>query len=217
MKHYDTILFDLDGTITDPGVGITKSVAYALAQSGIQVADLKTLYTFIGPPLRDSFQKYFGQSPQEAEESVAQYRVYYRDTGIFECTVYPGMAQLLAQLHGAGKRLILATSKPETFAVRILEHFGLAQYFDLMAGATLDASRDSKPQVIAYALKEAGITDTSTALMVGDREYDILGAKEFHIDGIGVTFGYGTKEELEAAGAVATADCMEELTALLLA
>jgi phosphoglycolate phosphatase len=216
MKQYDVILFDLDGTITDPGEGITKSVAYALQQSGITVTDLTTLYPFIGPPLRDSFQRYFGQTPQQAEESVAQYRVYYRKQGIFECLVYPGIEELLKKLSEAGKTIVLATSKPEEFAVQLLEHFGLDRYFTCMAGATLDDSRDTKDKVIAYALERVGLSDTSKAVMIGDREYDILGAKKFGIDGIGVTFGYGSRQELEEAGAIALADSAHDLEALLL-
>ncbi len=216
MKAYQVILFDLDGTITDPGLGITNSVAYALEKYGIAVEDRRALYTFIGPPLRDSFRRYYSFTAKQAEDAVAKYREYYRDTGIFECTVYDGMAELLAQLKQAEKRLIVATSKPEEFAVRILEHFELARYFDRIAGATMDASRGTKSQVIAYALEQERIFDPSQVVMVGDREYDILGAKEFDIDGIGVSFGYGSREELEQAGAVAVAEDMEALSRLLL-
>lgn len=216
MKDYPVIFFDLDGTITDPGQGITNSVAYALEKYGIAVADRHSLYPFIGPPLRDSFRKYFGFSPEQAEDAVAKYREYYRDTGIFECTVYEGIPQLLASLKRAEKRLVVATSKPEGFAVRIFEHFGLDGYFDCIAGATMDASRGTKSQVIAYALSRVGISDPSQVVMVGDREYDILGAREFGMDGIGVSFGYGSRQELEEAGAVAVADTVAELSRLLL-
>ncbi len=216
MKDYPTLLFDLDGTITDPGEGITKSVAYALEKYGIAVKDRRSLYPFIGPPLRDSFRRIYGFSPEQAEDAVAKYREYYRDTGIFECTVYDGMETLLADLKRAGKRLVVATSKPEEFAVRILEHFGLNRYFDCVAGATMDASRGTKSAVIAYALGREGISDPSDAVMIGDRAYDILGAKRFYMDGIGVSFGYGSREELEQAGAIAVAEDVDALRRLLL-
>ncbi len=216
MKTYQVLLFDLDGTLTDPGKGITNSVAYALDKFGITVLDRRALYTFIGPPLLDSFQKYYEFTLEQAEDAVAKYREYYRDRGIFECTVYDGIPKLLAELKQAGKRLVVATSKPEEFAIRVLEHFGLARYFDCVAGATMDASRGTKSQVIAYALEREKISDTSQVVMIGDREYDILGAKAFGMDGIGVSFGYGSREELEQAGAIAVVDDVEGLSGLLL-
>ena len=135
--RYDTVLFDLDGTLTDPGEGITNSVAYALAQFGIENTDRTQLYKFIGPPLKESFMKYYGFSAEKAEEAVAQYRVYFAPKGMLENKVYPGIPQLLEELRASGRKLLLATSKPEVFAVKILEHFGLLQYFDIAAGATL--------------------------------------------------------------------------------
>lgn len=199
--RYDTVLFDLDGTLTDPGEGITNSVAYALRQFGIENTDRTQLYKFIGPPLKESFIKYYGFSDQQAEEAVAQYRVYFAPKGLFENKVYPGVPQLLAQLRAKGYKLLLATSKPEGFAVQILEHFGLLEYFDLAAGATMDGSRVAKADVIAYALQKAGVTDRTRAVMVGDRLHDVEGAKAQGLACIGVLYGYGDAAELTAAGA----------------
>ena len=204
--RYDTVLFDLDGTLTDPGEGITNSVAYALRQFGIENTDRTQLYKFIGPPLKQSFMQYYGFSDQQAEEAVAQYRVYFAPKGLFENKVYPGVPQLLAQLRAKGYKLLLATSKPEGFAVQILEHFGLLEYFDLTAGATMDSTRSKKADVIAYALDSCGIKDLSTAIMIGDREHDILGAKQTGLASIGVLYGYGNREEFEAAGATYIAE-----------
>ena len=199
--RYDTVLFDLDGTLTDPGEGITNSVAYALRQFGIENTDRTQLYKFIGPPLKQSFMQYYGFSDQQAEEAVAQYRVYFAPKGLFENKVYPGVPQLLAQLRAKGYKLLLATSKPEGFAVQILEHFGLLEYFDLAAGATMDGSRVAKADVIAYALQKAGVTDRTRAVMVGDRLHDVEGAKAQGLACIGVLYGYGDAAELTAAGA----------------
>ncbi len=197
---YNTVLFDLDGTLTNPGRGITNSVAYALNKFGIETEDKKELYKFIGPPLLDSFMKYYGFSEEEAETAIAYYREYFRDTGIFENEVYDGIPELLEEIRNSGRKIILATSKPEEFAKRILVHFGLDKYFDFAAGATMDSSRNKKGDVIAYALKESGCS-SENAVMVGDRLHDILGAKENGLDSIGVLFGYGSREELENAGA----------------
>ncbi len=207
---YNTVLFDLDGTLTDPGQGITNSVAYALKKFGTDVEDKRELYKFIGPPLHDSFRKYYGFSDKEAETAIVYYREYFRDTGIFENEVYVGIENLLEKIKASGRKIILATSKPEEFAVRILVHFGLDKYFDCMAGATMDSSRSRKGDVIAYALKESGC-NAENAVMVGDRLHDILGAKENGLDSIGVLFGYGDREELENAGADYIAETVEDI------
>ena len=176
---YQYILFDLDGTLTDPGLGITNSVAYALKKMGIPVPERSELYKFIGPPLLDSFSQFFGLSREESEQAVTFYREYFRRKGIFENQVYPGIPELLAKLQESGRTLILATSKPEEFALRILEHFGLKTYFSFVAGATMDSSRCAKVDVIRYALENCGITDLSAAVMIGDREYDVIGWRTF--------------------------------------
>jgi phosphoglycolate phosphatase len=198
---YNWILFDLDGTLTDPGEGITNSVAYALKKYGIEVSDKSELYKFIGPPLKDSFMKYYGFSETQAEQAIAYYREYFRDTGIFENMVYEGIEHLLRQLHADDKKIVLATSKPEEFAVRILKHFNLSKYFAVVAGASMDSSRSKKGDVIAYALSMCGDIDKSTAIMIGDREHDIIGAKENGLKSIGVLYGYGSEDELKTCGA----------------
>lgn len=198
---YETVLFDLDGTLTDPGLGITNSVMYALKKYHIEVGDRRELYSFIGPPLKQSFMQYCGFSKEESEQAVVYYREYFREKGLLENEVYEGIEELLRALRESGKRLAVATSKPEAFAVRILEHFGLARYFEVIAGDTMDFARGSKADVIAYALEKLGVTDRSAAVMVGDREHDVIGAKAQGLDCIGVLFGYGSREELEQAGA----------------
>ncbi|MBQ6876302.1 MAG: HAD family hydrolase [Lachnospiraceae bacterium] len=208
---YNTILFDLDGTLTDPGLGITNSAAYALKKHGIEVADRTVLYPFIGPPLLDSFQRFYGFSEEQSEQAVADYREYFREKGLFENEVYSGVEELLQRLKESGKRLIIATSKPEEFAVKILKHFGLASYFDYIVGATMDSSRSKKGDVIAYALEVCGITDKTDVVMVGDREHDVLGAKENGLDSVGVLYGYGSREELEKAGATCVAETVEDI------
>ena len=198
---YDTILFDLDGTLTDPGEGITNSVAYALKKYDIEVADKRELYKFIGPPLKDSFMKYYGFVESKAEEAIAYYREYFRDTGIFENRVYEGVEDMLKKLHDDGKKIVLATSKPEEFALRILEHFDLKKYFQVVAGASMDSSRSKKGDVIAYAISVCDNFHKDTSVMIGDREHDIIGAKENGLKSIGVLYGYGNENELKTAGA----------------
>ena len=217
MAGYAYILFDLDGTLTDPGEGITRSVAHALRHFGIEVTDRTTLYPFIGPPLLDSFRRYYGFSDEQAAQAVGWFREYFETTGLFENTVYPGVPEMLAALTAAGKRLVLATSKPEVFARRILEHFSLASYFTYIAGANMDETRTRKADVVAYALESAGVADASRAVMVGDREYDVLGAREAGLSTVGVLYGYGSRAELEQAGAIAIASSVDQLQAVLLA
>lgn len=201
MKTYQYLLFDLDGTLTDPGEGITNSVAYALEKFGIHVADKTELYPFIGPPLSESFIKFYGFSREDADRAVEYYREYFRDRGIFENVPYEGIAKTLQRLQAAGKTLIVATSKPEPFARRIMEHFGLDKYFAYVAGASFDAARSEKWDVIEYALETMNVTDRTQAVMIGDRKHDVIGAKKTGLDSVGVLWGYGDREELTAAGA----------------
>lgn len=200
-KTYNTFLFDLDGTITDSSLGITNSVMYALRKYGIDETDRAKLYQFIGPPLTESFRKYYGFSEEQSWEAVEYYREYYRVDGIYENRVYDGFEEMLKELKAAGKKLIVATSKPEPFARIIIEHFGLAQYFDYVAGMEMDGGRGTKTDVIRYALKTCKIEDLSQVLMVGDRRHDVEGAKAVGIDCLGVLYGFGNREELVEAGA----------------
>ena len=211
---FDTILFDLDGTIADSGMGVTNAVMYALKKYGIQVADRSELYSFIGPPLRESFMKKLNCSPEEAERAVVYYREYYADKGVLEDEIYPGIPELLQKLHESGKKVLLATSKPEVYAKKILEHFKLSQYFDVIAGATLDGSRDSKASVIRYCL---GLYkgDLGEAVILGDRMHDVCGAKETGIKSIGCLWGYGSREELEAYGADYIIESPEEAVEII--
>lgn len=211
------ILFDLDGTLTDPGMGITNSVMHALTHFGITVTDRSDLYRFIGPPLMDSFMEYYGLTEEQAVEAVRVYREYFADKGWAENTVYGGIEALLADLVAAGKMLLVATSKPQIFAERILVHFGLDKYFTHICGVALQAPRGySKADVIRDALDRAGVSDLTTAVMVGDRHHDIDGAKVVGMDSIGVLYGYGDRTEHEAAGADAIAESVAELKAMLL-
>lgn len=208
---YHTVLFDLDGTLTDPGIGITNSVAYALGKFGIQASDRTKLYKFIGPPLQDSFELFYGFSKEDAGKAVGYYREYYREKGIYENALYDGIKELLRMLCDKGKQLLVATSKPEEFALQILEYFDIRKYFAYTAGSNMDGTRSKKEEVIAYALKAAKVPAKASVVMAGDREYDVLGAKAAGIDSIGVLFGYGSREELEAAGAVYLAEKAEDI------
>lgn len=210
------ILFDLDGTLTDPKIGITKSADYALQSFGIHTENLDNLCKFIGPPLADSFINYYGFSEADAVRAIAKYREYFSVTGIFENAVYAGIAPMLAALKAEGRNLIVATSKPTVFAVKILEHFNLAQYFTFVAGSELDGTRSKKSEVIAYALAQNNITELASAVMIGDREHDILGANEIGLACIGVLYGYGDRAEHERAGADFIVPTVGELQTLLL-
>lgn len=208
---YKYILFDLDGTLTNPEIGITSSVMYALEKFNIKVEDRKELHPFIGPPLEYSFQTYYGLSEEESQLAIKYYRERFSVKGLYENEVYEGVDKLLQRLKESGKTLIIATSKPEEFTLKILKHFDLYKYFDYVAGATMDGSRGEKADVIRYALEISGIKDTSEAIMIGDRKYDILGAKENGLNAIGVLFGFGDYEELTTAGADYIAKSVEEI------
>jgi len=215
---YDYILFDLDGTLTDPKEGITRCVAYALEHFGIHEDNLDALTNFIGPPLVDSFQEFYGFDEEKALEAVAKYRERFAPIGVFENRVYPGIDSMLKALTDAGKILALATSKPWVFAEKILEKYELAPYFKVVVGAELDGRRNAKSEVIAEALSQLGITNEtlSRCIMVGDRRQDINGAKANAIDSLGVRIGYAEPGELEAAGATYIADTVEEMRKMLL-
>lgn len=212
-KNY--MLFDLDGTLTDPQEGITNSVAYALEQYGIHIEEKAELNKFIGPPLKDSFMEYYGFSDEQAEEAVWKYREYFNEEGIFENKVYPGIPEMLQHLKEQGKVLIVATSKPTVYAKRILERFELIKYFDDVQGSELDGRRTKKDEVISYALDQNHISDKNRVVMIGDREHDMIGAKKCGLESIGVLFGYGTREELEKSGADKIADSVQMLEKLL--
>ena len=215
---FQYILFDLDGTLTDPKEGITKSVQYALEHFGIREPDLDRLTCFIGPPLVDSFMEFYGFSREQAREAQAWYRKRFEAQGLFENRLLPGVPELLSHLKEAGKVVALATSKPEVFAVRILERYGIRPYFDVAAGCGLDGSLGTKAQVIEEVFRRLALPREarSQAIMVGDRKHDIAGAKACGIASVGVGLGYAAEGELEAAGADYLAGTVEELERLLL-
>jgi phosphoglycolate phosphatase len=213
---YQTVFFDLDGTLTDPALGITNAVIYALGKFGIEETDRKKLCAFIGAPLREMFTESYGLSDDDAETAVAFYREYYAPRGIFECDVFVGIGDLLRELRSDGRTLVVATLKPTVFAVMVLEHFGLARYIDFVSGSELDGSRGSKSDVIEYGFLCCPSADRRSAVMVGDRAHDILGAKKAGIDAIGVLYGYGSRAELARAGAVRIAETVGELADILL-
>ena len=215
MKEYKYILFDLDGTLTDPGMGITNSVMHALAKWNIHVDDRRELYKFIGPPLLDSFADFYGFSPEECQLALKYYREYFADKGLYENEVYDGTERMLEAIKNAGKTIVLCTSKPQEYAVRILEHFGLDKYFDFFAGASMDEKRSAKSDVIEYALETCGCANRAEAIMIGDREHDIFGAKKCGLASMGVLYGYGDRAELETAGADYIAASPDEVAQLL--
>ncbi len=209
------VLFDLDGTLTDPKEGITRSAAHALEHFGIH-ADPETLTCFIGPPLTETFGERYGFSDEQITVAVARFREYFEPRGWLENVPYPGIEKTLERLQNAGLKLILATSKPERFAVRIMERFDLAKYFTHLCGAPMDERRAGKAVIVARAVREAGITDLSRAVMVGDRRHDVEGARQNGLDTVGVLWGYGTREELETVGAKFIAADLAELENILL-
>lgn len=222
---FEYILFDLDGTLTDPKEGITKSVQYALADFGIDEPDLDRLEPFIGPPLKESFMDFYGFSEADALRAVGKYRERFVVTGIFENEIYPHIPEMLERLHKGGKKLAIASSKPTELVERILVHFGIKEYFDCIVGSEMDGRRSRKEEVVEEALRRLwnGCADDEilgkrkVTAMVGDRKFDIEGAKAFGLTGVGVSFGYAQGDELERAGADYIAATVEELEGLLMA
>ena len=207
-----TVFFDLDGTLTDSGEGIMNCAELAIRHFHLPVPPLSVMKSFVGPPLRDSFLR-VGVKEEDVEEAVAVFRSRYTTVGIYENHPYPGVEKMLQTLKSRGHTLYVATSKPEPMALEVLRHFGLRSYFDLVCGATLDGSRDTKSDVITYLLKTVSKTDAT--LMVGDTEFDVLGAASHGIPTIGVTWGYGSEASIARAGAVSIAHTMDELVELI--
>lgn len=207
-----TILFDLDGTLTDSGVGIINCAVYALEHLGLPLPSREEMRVFVGPPLHETFQK-FGVPKDKAAEAVSIFRSRYIPIGMFENAPYPHICELLKELKSAGHTLYVATSKPEQMAIEILTHFNLAKYFDRICGATMDTSRVTKEDVISYLLEQCPNTENS--IMVGDTKYDIIGAKAHGIPAVGVSWGYGDVQEMEDAGALTIAYNTDELLQIL--
>jgi phosphoglycolate phosphatase len=212
---YEIILFDLDGTLTDPKVGITLSVQYALHKMGIKEVDPDTLTPFIGPPLLESFKEMYHMNDEEAIQAIQYYRERFSATGLYENKVYFGIRELLFSLKNQGKKLIVATSKPTAFSIQILEYFDLKQFFTVIVGSNLDGTRTEKSDVIEFALEGENLSDLSKVVMIGDRKYDIIGAKKNNIDVIAVTYGYGSEQELAAAEPNYIVSSVTELAKLL--
>ena len=208
---YKYILFDLDGTLTESAPGIIGSIKYAYQHYGIENYDEKELKKFVGPPLIESFMRYAGFDREKAKEAVEIYREYFCERGMFENSVYPGVRQCLERLRASGYILGVATSKPEPFCIRILDHFDLSKYFSKIKGIPLDKEEMSKSEVIAAVLSDFGVLDKSEVVMIGDRDYDVNGARENGIDCFGVLYGYGSAEELTSAGAARLFKTAEEL------
>lgn len=198
MAKYNLMLFDLDGTLTDPAEGITKSVQYALNKVNIIEENRQELLKFIGPPLVESFQIFYGLEYEQAWQAVEYFREYFAKHGIFENKVYPGIESLVQRLKKEGKKLAVATSKPTVYSREILEHFKLADYFSMVAGSNLDGSRVAKAEIIQFVL-ESSQYPVQEVIMIGDRMHDINGARANGIDCAAVTYGYGDINELQDA------------------
>jgi len=212
---WDTVLFDLDGTLTDPKEGITNAFAYALRHYGIE-ADPDSLTSVIGPPLADSFMELYGLSPERAGEAIGKYREYFSFRGWAENIPYPGIHEALGALRAQGKRLVIATSKPEEFALRIVKHFELYPFFTLVCGAPMtESAAGRKENVIAAALERIGCPASDKAVMVGDRRHDIEGAHKNALAAVGVLYGYGSRDELAGAGAEYITESVQSLYELL--
>lgn len=215
MSSYKKILFDLDGTLTASEPGIFACLKHALSYFGIKEENEDKLRLMIGPPLGQSFCEMYGFNEQEAAVALEKYRERYTVTGIFENSVYDGIPELLSKLCENGFDCILATSKPEAFVKRILDHFDIGKYFAFVSAGDMDQKQCEKEEIIKKALAGANITDKSEAVMIGDRKYDIIGAKRCGLDSIGVLYGYGSLEELQEAGATYIAEKVSDIEKIL--
>ncbi len=209
------VFLDLDGTLTDPMLGITNSVMHALKRFSIEENDREKLTCFIGPPLMDSFMNYYGFNKSQAREALGFYREYFSVKGIYENRVYHGCEAFLSSLVHSGKKVVLASSKPEEYAKRILDHFSLSQHFHFIGGSDTEETKVKKEDVISYCLKEIGHPAIAHCVMVGDRKHDIIGAKAHGMACIGVTYGFGSLEELKTAGADYIATTFDEIKEIL--
>ncbi|MBP5379648.1 MAG: HAD hydrolase-like protein [Ruminococcus sp.] len=214
ISSFDTLLFDLDGTLTDSTEGIIKCLEYALERMGYEVPE--DTNKFLGPPLYRSFADFCGMNEEQVNEAVRIFRERYSDVGLFENRVYDGIPEMLQRLRDGGKRIMVATSKPEVYAVRIFDRFGLSQFFEIVGGANINGTRNDKDEVIEYVLDKAGISDRSSVLMIGDRRQDVLGAHKTGLKCMGILWGFGSIEELTEAGADFIAETPEKAADMLL-
>ncbi|WP_433745832.1 HAD family hydrolase [Falsibacillus pallidus] len=215
MKEYKIILFDLDGTLSDPKIGITKSVQHALRKMGIIEADLDKLECFIGPPLQASFHEYYCFDEKNTKIAIEFYRERFKEKGMYENELYEGIPELLSSLKDYGYKLVIATSKPTEFSEQILEYFQIDKYFDLVIGSNLDGTRTSKTEIIQYILDKYNEHSADEFIMIGDREHDIIGAINTGIDSIGAAYGYGSHEELKRSHPTYMASNVQEIKDLL--
>lgn len=197
--NFDTLLFDLDGTLTDSTEGIVRCLEYALERMGFDIPEDKN--KFLGPPLYRSFAEFCGMNEEQVNEAVRIFRERYSTVGLFENRVYEGVPEMLKRLRDGDKRIMVATSKPEVYAVRIFDRFGLSQFFEIVGGANINGTRNDKDEVIEYVLEKAGISDRSSVLMIGDRRQDVIGAHKTGLKCMGILWGFGSIEELTEAGA----------------
>ena len=197
--NFDPLLFDLDGTLTDSTEGIVRCLEYALERMGFDIPE--DTNKFLGPPLYRSFAEFCGMNEEQVNEAVRIFRERYSTVGLFENRVYDGVPEMLKRLRDGGKRIMVATSKPEVYAVRIFDRFGLSQFFEIVGGANINGTRNDKDEVIEYVLEKAGISDRSSVLMIGDRRQDVLGAHKTGLKCMGILWGFGSIEELTEAGA----------------
>ena len=212
--NFDTLLFDLDGTLTDSTEGIVRCLEYALERMGFDIPEDKN--KFLGPPLYRSFAEFCGMNEEQVNEAVRIFRERYSTVGLFENRVYEGVPEMLKRLRDGGKRIMVATSKPEVYAVRIFDRFGLSQFFEIVGGANINGTRNDKDEVIEYVLGKAGISDRSSVLMIGDRRQDVIGAHKTGLKCMGILWGFGSIEELTEAGADFIAETPEKAADMLL-
>ena len=215
MKKYDIIAFDLDGTLTNPERGLKESFAYALRKKNIRFSSKEELKRFIGPPLYEEWQRCFGLTPKESAEMLLIFREFFAVYGWWDNEIYPGVPEMLSELKKRGKTIILATSKPEIFAKKILDLFDISRYFDFVGGASTDKTRDKKCEVLEYSLGSVGVKDRSRCILVGDRCFDAEGANICGIDSLGVLYGHGTEEEIASSGFTYIAKTTEEVLEIL--
>ncbi|MEI5908933.1 HAD family hydrolase [Bacillus spongiae] len=216
MKNYKILLFDLDGTLSDPKIGITKSVQYALKKMNIDEPSIDKLEAFIGPPLQDSFAQFYDMNEETTKTALDFYRERFKEKGMFENTLYPMIPELLTSLKEQHYKLVVATSKPTVFAEEILKYFQINSYFDLIVGSHLNGTRRAKTDIIQYILNQYQDNSIDDFIMIGDRKHDIIGAQNTEIDSIGVTYGYGSIEEIQQAEPTYIVPSVEGLFQLLL-
>ena len=216
MKKYDIIAFDLDGTLTNPERGLIASFVYALGKMGVDYGEKNELKKFIGPPIYEEWQRCFGFTPEESSKALLIFREFYSVYGWWDNEIYPGVKEMLEKLKNSEKKIILATSKPEIFAKKILELFDISKYFDFIGGAATDKTRDKKSEVLEYSIKSVGVSDKSKVILVGDRVYDSEGAIACGIDSLGVLYGHGSEEEVRSAGFTYIVNNVEDIANLLI-